>query len=205
MSKEERVTMKLSIITPYYKTLDYTLKLAQVLEPQLNSDIEWIIIDDGCNEKELDKLKAKVIHLFNNSGNASKPRNVGLDNATGDYIAFVDSDDMVYSDYIKKIMEKIDEGFDYCYIGWECGDYKFIIYEEPPEWNVSVWNCIYNRNIIGDTRFDEKSNIGEDYEFNQIKKGKRANILSVLYTYHWDREGSLTTKYGNGEIPYTRE
>ena len=50
--------MKLSIITPYYDTLEYTKRLAEVLEPQLNEDIEWIIVDDGCNEKELDKLKA---------------------------------------------------------------------------------------------------------------------------------------------------
>ena len=48
----------ISIITPYYKTLPYIQKLAKVLEPQLTDDIEWIIIDDGCHEQELDKLKA---------------------------------------------------------------------------------------------------------------------------------------------------
>ena len=52
--------MLLSIITPYYKTLKYTKRLAKILEPQLSDDIEWIIIDDGCNELRLDELKAKL-------------------------------------------------------------------------------------------------------------------------------------------------
>ena len=93
--------MRLSIITPYYNTLKYTLRLAEILQPQLTKEIEWIIVDDGCNEKALDNLKAKVIHLPNNSGGASRPRNVALDIAKGDYIAFIDSDDIVRHDYIE--------------------------------------------------------------------------------------------------------
>ena len=83
----------ISIITPYYKTLHQTKHLAAILEPQLDDSIEWIIIDDGCHEQELDNLKAKVIHLENNSGGGSVPRNVGLDTARGQYILFIDSDD----------------------------------------------------------------------------------------------------------------
>lgn len=43
--------MQLSIITPYYDTLEYTLELVKVLEPQLTDDIEWIIGRKGsiCN------------------------------------------------------------------------------------------------------------------------------------------------------------
>ena len=74
-------SIKLSIITPYYNTLKYINELRQRLEPQLIDEVEWIIIDDGSKEKELDKMNAKVIHLEKNSGNASYPRNVGLDNA----------------------------------------------------------------------------------------------------------------------------
>lgn len=39
--------MQLSIITPYYKTLEYTKKLAEVLIPQLTKETEWIIVSDG--------------------------------------------------------------------------------------------------------------------------------------------------------------
>ena len=56
--------MRLSIITPYYNTLEYTKELAKVLEPQLTDEIEWLIIDDGCNE-ELESRFAKVWYVQN--------------------------------------------------------------------------------------------------------------------------------------------
>ena len=187
--------IKLSIITPYYNTLKYTKRLGKQLSPQLTEEVEWIIIDDGTHEKELDKMKAKVIHLKTNSGNASKPRNIGLDNAQGDYIAFVDSDDQVSSNYVEEILRKTkQEDFDYCYISWKIDSYKYVIKEEPPKWNNSVWNCIYKKELIGDIRFDETYNIGEDKVFNRkVRKGKRANIEEILYHYSWkEREDNLT-------------
>ena len=199
--------MILTIITPYYKTLDYTKELARILKPQLTKEVEWIIIDDGCNEKELDSFDAKVIHLEENSGNAAVPRNIGLENARGKYIVFVDSDDLVSNDYIEKIINKIKEtDFDYCYFSWKTQDQKVIINDEPPEWNTCVWNCVYKKELIGDTRFDSINNLGEDKVFNNIvKKGKRENIKDILYYYNWKRPGSISSCYREGKIPFKRE
>lgn len=186
--------MKLSIITPYYKTLEQIKRLAKVLEPQLTNQTEWIIIDDGCNEIELDNLKAKVIHLEQNSGGASVPRNVGLDNATGEYITFIDSDDLVRNDYIKEILNKTKENWEYCYISWSINNRVCIIENEPPTWNCCVWNCIYKRDLIGNERFSPDLVIAEDYDFNQrVRKGKRANLVEVLY-YYQDTPNSLTKR-----------
>ena len=184
--------VKISIITPYYKTPTQTKHLADVLEPQLDDDVEWIIIDDGCHEAILDSLKAKVIHLDNNSSGGSVPRNVGLDNARGKYILFVDSDDCVTKDYIKTIKEKIkSEDFDYCYFGWESPHFSIIIEDQPPEWNCSIWNCIYKRSLIGDIRFDPNLRIGEDLKFNkEVRKGKYTHIKKILYYYN-DTPNSL--------------
>ena len=204
----DKVGKKLSIITPFYKTLSYTKKLASVLEPQLNDDVEWIIIDDGTNEIELDKLDAKVVHLKENSGNASKPRNVGLDIASGEFITFIDSDDMISNDYIKVIIDKIDkEHFDYCYFGWQTKNNKYIIEEEPPKWNHCIWNCIYKRDIIGDNKFNEDYNLDEDGDFNnRVRKGKRSNILDILYTYSFlEREDSISSLYKNGIIDFHKD
>lgn len=193
--------MKLSIITPYYKTLNETLELAKILEPQLTKEVEWIIVDDGCSEKELDNIKAKVIHLDKPSGNASKPRNVGLDNAKGEYIAFIDSDDKVSPDYVKTILEETKEEWDYCYISWDWKQGEVIISNEPPEWNTCVWNCVYKKDLIGNTRFDLTKNIGEDEYFNKkVRKGKKHNITKVLYHYTWNRPNSLTQLYSRGLI-----
>lgn len=186
--------MILSIITPYYNVLQRTKELAQMLEPQLKKEIEWIIIDDGCHESELDNLKAKVIHLEENSGGASVPRNVGLDNAKGDYIIFLDADDTISDDYIETILNKIQsEDFDYCYFGWKSTHFTVLIEDEPPQWNCCVWNCIYKKELIGENRFNPELKMAEDFNFNQkVRKGKKAIIPKILYYYNDLQPNSLT-------------
>lgn len=200
--------IKLSIITPYYNTLSYTKKLAESLTPQLTDEVEWIIVDDGSHEEELDSFMAQVIHLEKNSGNASFPRNVGLDNAKGLFITFVDSDDTVLPNYIEKILEKINsEDFDYCYFGWQTSDCNFYIDDEPLEWNKCVWNCIYKKDLIGNERFNVRINLGEDGDFNdRVRKGKKANINEILYYYNWNvRDDNLSSLCRDGKLSYTKE
>lgn len=198
--KNEDLQIKLSIITPYYNALRYIKKLANMLEPQLAEDIEWIIVDDGCNEYELDNFHAKVIHLPENSGGASVPRNVGLDNAKGEYIAFIDSDDLVSMDYIAQIMTKINTTeFDYCYLSWYSDSFKIIIKDTPPDWNCCVWNCIYKRDLIGNERFKPELVIAEDYDFNvRVRKGKYTSITDIIYYYN-NTPNSLMKRGKNNE------
>lgn len=197
--------MKLSIITPYYKTYEYTKHLAEHLTPQLTDEVEWIIIDDGCNERRLDDINAKVIHLSNNSGNASTPRNLGLFYAKGEYIAFIDSDDDITDIYVDKILDKIKEGFDYCYISWKCSNgYTCIINDKPPDWNTVVWNCVFNRKVIGNEKFNPTINYGEDKDFlMRLKDGVKTNIPDILYIYNI-RSDSITKRFGGQEIKRKR-
>lgn len=184
--------MRLSIITPYYRTLEYTLKLAKVLEPQLKDGIEWIIIDDGCNEKELDNLKAKVIHLKENSRTASKPRNIGLDVAKGEYIAFIDSDDIVMNNYVEKILSKTRKQPDIIYLSWKSKVHDIKIITRPSKWNCAVWCRVYKRELIGETRFDEKLRKAEDWVFNQQVKPKISLVIKEqIYIYNNCRKGSI--------------
>ena len=183
--------MRLTIITPYYNTYEYTKELAKVLEPQLNDDIEWIIVDDGCNETRLDSFKAKVIHLSKNSGGASLPRNKGLDIATGEYIAFIDSDDMVSEDYINKILSKTTKQPDIIYLSWKSQVHNIIAQDRLPNWNCAVWCRVYKKELIGGTRFPEDLKIAEDWVFNkQIKPKTKKTIKEQIYFYNI-REDSL--------------
>ena len=189
--------IKLSIIIPYYNTLALTKKLMKVLIPQITDEVEVILIDDGCFEKELANFeKINVIHQDN--GGVSNARNTGLEFAKGEYIAFIDSDDLITKNYVKKILDKIkeDSKWDYCHISWKSnGTIKgdFIIKANPPKWNTCVWNTIYKKSIIG--KFNESKSIAEDEEFNlTYRKGKRANILDILYIYNSGRTDSLTQK-----------
>lgn len=95
----------ISVIMPIYnreKELIYSVKSIQ---NQKYTNLEIILVDDGskdnslkiCNELAKEDTRIKVIHK-ENSG-VSDTRNVGLENATGDYICFVDSDDIVSDEY----------------------------------------------------------------------------------------------------------
>ena len=185
--------MKLSIITPYYNCLNFLKKLASVLEPQLTDEVEWIIIDDGCHEQELDNINAIIIHLPKNTGCAGIPRNYGLNIAQGDYITFIDADDLVTNNFVSKIIEKIDttKNFDYCFMSWKKFDNSLYadMNEGRPEWNCSVWGVIYNHNNIKNIRFSNKR-FAEDYEFNQAAlKGTEERITDYLYYYNSNENG----------------
>jgi glycosyltransferase involved in cell wall biosynthesis len=198
--------LELSIITPFYKTYDYTMKLYEVLKPQLNNNVEWIIVDDGTNEKKLDKLACDNIHIIHKrNGGVSSARNKALRVAQGNYIAFIDSDDLVKDYYVSKILNKIKETrFDYCYMSWEFFNKKtgqVIIKDVPPLDNTSVWNCVYKREKIGKHRFNEDIQYGEEIDFNlKVRSGYKENITDVMYLYNFDREDSATELYRLGKL-----
>lgn len=182
----------LSIIIPTYNRNEYIVKLLDKLHNQMKDNVEVIVVDDH-SDIPLENSWFKYIYLDNNSGGASVPRNVGLDNAKGKYICFVDADDMVSDDYIETILEKTKEDWDFCYISWQGKSNKVIIRDTAPTWNCCVWNCVYKRDLIGDKRFDPKLKMAEDYDFNRkVRNGKKANITKILYYYNEDTPNSLT-------------
>lgn len=184
--------MDLSIIIPTYNRNEYIVKLLDKLHNQMKDNVEVIVVDDH-SDIPLEKSWFKYVYLDENSGGASIPRNVGLDIAKGDYIAFIDADDMVSDDYIETILEKTKEDWDFCYISWQGKSNKVIIKDTAPTWNCCVWNSVYKRDLIGDKRFDPKLKMAEDYDFNRkVRNGKKANITKILYYYNEDTPNSLT-------------
>ena len=154
--------MKLSIIIPYYNTWEYTEKLLNVLEPQIKKSIEVILIDDGCNETRLDKFKfVKITHLDKNYG-ASHAWNVGLSQATGEYIGFIDSDDMVTSNYIDTLLYAIEkENTDEIIFGfWRSNNLKK--YVRVPICQ-AIWKAIYKKWLV--PQFDETRQYNTDGPF----------------------------------------
>lgn len=184
--------MKLSIITAYYKTYDLTEKLASVLQKQLKEQVEWIIVDDGCKEQRLDKFKAKIIHLEENHGGAFA-YNIGIDNATGKYIALVDCDDLVSDDYVDTLLKTIESNTeDLLFMNWKDMT-TGIVYKHPT--NIAGWKCIYKRDKF--PKFDESILTTFDVPLhNEIMKPKysKAYINKTLYYYNSNRPGSITNR-----------
>ncbi len=197
--KNEALPIKLSIIIPYFKTYELTVKLLDNLTKQLTDEVEVILIDDGCNEERLDEYDINVIHFDKNRG-LSCARNTGIKKAKGEYLVFIDSDDLVANDYVETIINKINScEFDYCYFSWKALNQTLIvkIKDEPPSWNWAVWNCVYKKDYV--ELFDENIRVYEDVPFQQAmrkKKGKKEIIDKILYYYNDGRPGSLTSTGG---------
>lgn len=198
--KNEASQIKLSVVIPYYKTYEETVKLLDILVPQLTEETEVILVDDGCHEERLDEYDINVIHFDKNRG-LSCARNTGIKKAKGEYLVFIDSDDLVANDYIKTIIDKINTSeFDYCYFSWKAMNSNITvrIKDEPPTWNWAIWNAVYKTDYV--VLFDENIRVYEDVPFQQEirkKNGKKEIIDKILYYYNDGRPGSLTSTGGN--------
>ncbi len=114
---------KISIITPCYNSERFLESTFQAVIGQTFTDWEWIIVDD-CSDDDTHAIiqkwssrdpRIKVFKNEKNSG-ASPSRNQGLDKAQGEYIAFLDSDDLWNKDKLEKqlsFMEEKKHGFTY--------------------------------------------------------------------------------------------
>lgn len=205
--------IKLSIIIPAYNADPYLYELIKRLRPQLTDAVEVIVVDDGSKKPVMEMNNITVIRQENQG--ASVARNTGIDNAKGEYIAFIDADDLVSKEYIAKILKKIEtEQFDYCYISWKTigsgWQYEVKlrnITDKFPPFNLCVWNRIYKRDMIGDVRFNPKKPIAEDAEFIRAVKEegkKKAYISDFMYYYRADTPNSLTKRYSKGEFDFER-
>ena len=173
---------KVSIIIPIYNVEKYLDRCMQTLLNQTLKDIEIIMVDDGspdrcpqiCDEYAKKDSRVKVVHKKNNG--LGYARNSGLEVATGEYVAFVDSDDFTsveaYDTLYKVAKEQnadiVYAGFEYqnadgtvdkcfmldsCFVGKKeiTGFLSSMIYDNKPKeqtiW-MSVWNGLYRRSMI---------------------------------------------------------
>ena len=103
---------KVSIVVPVYNSSKYLDECIKSICNQTHKNLEIILIDDGSTDdsKEICRSYAnndKRIKFYSrkNSG-VSNTRNFGISNATGDYIAFVDSDDFLKNDFVEIMLKK---------------------------------------------------------------------------------------------------
>lgn len=112
---------KVSIIVPVYKVEEYVHECIDSILNQTYKNIEVILVDDGSPDRcgaicdEYAKKDDRIIVIHKTNGGVSDARNVGLQRATGEYLAFVDPDDSIKKDYIEKLyMGIVHSGADVC-------------------------------------------------------------------------------------------
>ncbi|MGN0632888.1 MAG: glycosyltransferase family 2 protein [Oscillospiraceae bacterium] len=102
---------KVSVVVPVYNVECYLKKTLETLRSQTLADIEFILVDDGsldrsgeiCDEYALLDSRFRVLHKKN--GGVSSARNIGMENACGDYIGFCDADDLPHTDLYETLYE----------------------------------------------------------------------------------------------------
>ena len=105
----------ISVIVPIYKVEEYLDCCIRSIINQTYSNLEIILVDDGspdgcpeiCDAWVKKDSRIKVIHKEN--GGLSDARNAGMVIASGEYVAFIDSDDRVESEFIQKLYNVITE------------------------------------------------------------------------------------------------
>lgn len=187
--------MKYSVIIPIYNAEKTLRRCLDSLLPQLNNDIEVLLINDGSTDNSAKICKEYVVknscfkYFEQENAGVSAARNFGIDNATGDYIAFIDSDDYVSNEMIALINATLGD-VEYDFVLFSAvikdSDAETIALQVPYESKGldsiipkisdmickkqvnAPWGKLYKREIINtnNIRFPENCNIAEDRAFN---------------------------------------
>ena len=212
----------ISIIMPVYNTEKYIEKSIESVLNQTYKKIELIIIDDGSRDKspeicdsyaKLDE-RIRVFHIQNNG--VSNARNLGVKNARGKYIMFIDSDDTMKNNMVEKMYElSISNNVDLVKANYmkddknellnhseiiikgrydkkQIDDYiiKNVVLEKV---RCYIWLLLVKKELI--EKFDERLFIFEDMNLYLMLLNKADSIYitdEVLYYYNLTNESSLT-------------
>ena len=193
-----------SIVTPAYKCKETIKATYESVVAQTFLDWEWIVVDDCSPDdsffyiEELTKSEKKIVVLQTpKNGGTAVARNIGLKHATGRYITFLDSDDLLDPNYLECQLEFIKEHGPLISAGYRrkakhtCTDFFVpdeVDYKKALKGNpLSCLTTMYDREAIGEVFFPEDIDRPEDYVFwlNILRRGfvARGNPV-VLATYN---------------------
>ena len=213
----------ISVIIPVYNMEKHVSACLDSVLASAYENLEVLCVDDGSTDASGAVLeeyaradgRIKVIHKAN--GGAASARNCGLDAASGECIAFVDSDDQVHEMFFRILLDamlKNEADLVLCSnaSSWESMAGSVVSPEEKMLTRAEfmsahntksfIWGRLYRREMIGDLRFDETIHI-EDAPFNAalMQANPAAGIVYVdlrLYLYN-QREESLSKGFGREE------
>lgn len=209
--------IKISIIVPIYNASAYLDRCLRCLQEQTYPNLEFVLVDDGSTDESgeiCDKIAAiderfKVFHIAN--GGASLARKFGLEQASGEYVSFIDSDDYIDHSYITQLYDLVQAygvGMSACRVQrvrigqmsppQTRGTSALLKLEElmPRFFKYEFWGLyakLYQKSILDNIIFPAAT-ISEDYYvmlqlFLQERQMAYSDTPLYFYEYH---EGSLS-------------
>jgi glycosyltransferase involved in cell wall biosynthesis len=219
--------MKVSFVLPVYNVMPYLERCVQSLVCQTYKDFEIILVDDGspddsgklCDELATRDKRIRVIHQENKG--LSGARNTGIDNATGEYIIFVDSDDYwLLEDGLQTLVDNCEPQTDM--VGFKGVDFwkgdrmtytvdynledisripdaqaLFAYFVRNQQLHLTAWLFMVRRQLLLDHQiYFQLRLIGEDFYWHlelwqHLRTVKMLNLNLYAYCH---RQGSMTTR-----------
>lgn len=214
----------ISVIVPVYNVADYLPACLDSLLAQTHQALEIILIDDGstdhsgkiCDEYAAKDSRIHVIHQKN--GGAANAKNAGLRIATGEYLAFVDSDDWLEPDAYTYMLEQLDQNsadviqcnFRNVYTDHSedrittstlqkyTADEYLLRY--TTDWTSGLlWDKLYRRVLFADIFFEEGHKIDDEFfTYRGIMNAKTLLLApKIIYNYR-QRQSSVTLNPNHG-------
>ena len=211
LEQSVKTSPTISVIVPVYNAEKYLHRCIDSVLAQTYKDFELLLIDDGskdssgaiCDEYAAKDTRVRVFHKEN--GGVSSARNLGLDNAQGEWITFVDSDDYIEENFLESFEGNLDAdlvvgNMIICEAGKSPSDIdahivpgKYCPIQSVLKGNLTKtvfcapWGKLFRNDGIRDLRFDVGMTICEDTKFvyNYIAKAKDMRILSTDETTHY--------------------
>lgn len=216
----------ISVIIPVYNCEKYIAECLDSVIQQTYTDIQIIAIDDGSTDKSgeiLDRYAqkdARIQVLHSPNGGASAARNAGLAHAVGEFVTFVDSDDIIEPDMYQYMLAYFsEEDVDIVHCGYTkinrdgtlkrvrgaCEQYRFgsaegmLHFIKGDLFTGALWNKIYRRKILDRISFDNNIKINEDVLFNfyAFREARRSVFLSKTFYHYYERENASTQRTGS--------
>lgn len=217
--------MKFSIIVPVFNSEDFLVRCLESVVNQDYQDFELLLVNDGSVDKSLSicdeyAMRYSNIKVFTGENKGvSVARNIGLNNAIGDWVIFLDSDDQLYEGSLLKINTLLDSNYDFIISRSYLFNGKNLIEERYPftssylnktfdgielvlKYNYkhgSAYACIFNRKFLSDhdIMFPENIKNGEDSIFTTLAHiyAKRVRFVDVDFYRVIEREGSASRSW----------
>lgn len=222
----------ISIIVPVYNVERYLRECLDSIKSQTFSDWECILVDDGSPDKSIDiceeyastDSRFKVIRRQN--GGQSAARNTGLQSASGKFIAFVDTDDVIHPRYLEKLRDLIDRyDADVSQVSYELL-YKTFVKERKLVDSTAilnrgevvlelikdnkipsyVWNKLFRREVI-DEPFPEGLLYEDIYAIGKWVRNINRMVVSpdILYSYRQRLGSTVNSEFAENRLEYIRE
>ena len=214
-----------SIIVPVYNAQTYLEKCVDSLLNQTYQQLEIILINDGSTDQSLHicekykKSHRNIVIVSKTNAGASAARNTGIEQASGEWVTFVDADDWIEMNFVEALLEfatlhhlkLVSAG--YCTV--RDSDKKNILYKggsqqitfqkslllitsDKEQFPKPMWGKLYKRELLNDIRFREGLHYGEDklfvVETLLANKADMGYVHEPLYNYRL-REGSMMRSF----------